>query len=66
MQEPHVQLAAIEAELAKQDAEWADAQAQLLALGEVELSLDPDVVAEIEGSTTLTYAGSLPVGLPRM
>ncbi len=47
MQDTCAQLTAIEAELTKQDAEWADAHAQLLALGDVELSLDPDVLVEL-------------------
>lgn len=65
MQDTQAQLAAIEAELAKQDAEWADAQAQLLALGDVELSLDPNLIADLESAAQPSFAGSLPVGLTR-
>lgn len=66
MQDTEKVLAAIEAELAKQDAEWREAQEQILALGDVQLSLDPELLAELESVTQPTFIGSIPVGLTRM
>ena len=59
-------LARVDAELTRQDAEWRETQEQLLALGDVELSLDPATLAELESAAQPRFVGSIPAGLVRM
>jgi hypothetical protein len=58
-------LAHIHEQLAHQDQQWAEAKTQILALGDVELSLTPEAIADLESAGTPTFTGSLPMGLTR-
>ncbi len=64
MQTTQNPLGAIEAELARQDAEWREAQEQLLAVGEVELLVSEAVLDELT-ELRVPDAPSLPVGSTR-
>lgn len=59
-------IAEIEAELARQNEEWSSVQTSLLQLGDVELQLDPQLIAELEATSQPSYAGSIPAGSIRM
>lgn len=58
-------LARVEAEIAKQDAEWNEAKERLLALGDVQLELDPETLGELEASSQPKLAGTIPAGFVR-
>ena len=59
-------LARLDAELTRQDAEWRETQEQLLALGDVELSLDPATAAAFDDATSVASGGNVPLGLVRV
>lgn len=66
MQDPQKQaFAQIEAELTKQNAEWEATREQLLALGDVEVSIDTETLNDLEDASHPKLSGSLPIGSMR-
>ena len=65
MQDTQDWLAAIERQIATQDAEWGDAHAQLLAAGEVQLLVDEAALEELALPMDGAETAAVPAGFTR-
>lgn len=58
-------LAQIEAELARQDAEWSSIQQELESHGDMELTVGVSALTAFEEATSPSTMGTLPMGFVR-
>lgn len=66
MQTTQDPLAAIEAELARQDAEWTRVRERLDAFRDADLFVEGELSAAFDDATSLAAVGNVPLGLIRL